>query len=86
MDEIKLKKIGTELEKARAKRNEWDLKVKVLEKKYKEAENTCIHEIVHAADLTPEQLAVIIRHARAGDLSLKPAEIVTQKPEEKEVP
>jgi 1,6-anhydro-N-acetylmuramate kinase len=86
MDEIKLKKIGAELEKARAKRNEWDTKVKVLEKKYKEAENTCIHEIVHAADLTPEQLAAIIRHARAGDLSLKPAEIVTMKPEEKEVP
>ena len=85
MDEVKLKKIGMELEKARAKRDEWDLKVRSLEKKYKEAENTCIHEMVHAANLTPEQLAVIIRHARAGDLSLLPAEIIKKVMVEKEV-
>ena len=38
MDDTKLKKIGAELSKARAKRDEWDKKVKDLERKYREAE------------------------------------------------
>ena len=59
----KLDKIGADLEKARAKRDEWDAKVKDLEQKYREAENTMIHEMVHAANLTPEQLAKIIQMA-----------------------
>ena len=67
MDEKKLKKLEEELEKARAKLSEWTERVKNLERKYKGAENTCIHEMVHAADLTPEELAVIIRRAKAGD-------------------
>ena len=65
----KLDKIGADLEKARAKRDEWDAKVKDLEQKYREAENTMIHEMVHAANLTPEQLAEIIRLAGAGNLN-----------------
>lgn len=59
----KLDKIGADLEKARAKRDEWDAKVKDLEQKYREAENTMIHEMVHAANLTPERLAKIIQMA-----------------------
>ena len=59
----KLRKLGTELEKARARRDEWDRKVKELEKKYIEEENTQIHDMVRAANLTPEELAVIIRKA-----------------------
>ena len=59
----KLKKLGTELEKARSRRDEWDRKVKELEKKYIEEENTQIHDMVRAANLTPEELAVIIRKA-----------------------
>ena len=59
MDETKLKKLGAELEKARARQAEWTAKVKDLERKYREAENTCIHDIVHAADLTPEEQASI---------------------------
>ena len=73
MDDTKLKKIGAELSKARAKRDEWDRKVKDLERRYREAENTCIHDMVHAADLTPEELAVIIRKARAGVFDAHPA-------------
>ena len=73
MDETKLKKLGAELEKARARQAEWTAKVKELERKYREAENTCIHDIVHAADLTPEELAVIIRRARAGVFDAVPA-------------
>lgn len=59
----KLRKLGTELEKARARRDEWDRKVKELEKRYIEEENTQIHDMVRAANLTPEELAVIIRKA-----------------------
>ena len=73
MDETKLKKLGAELEKARARQAEWNAKVKNLERKYREAENTCIHDIVHAAELTPEELAVIIRRARAGVFDAVPA-------------
>ena len=66
MDDSRLKKIGAELKKARARRDEWDGKVKELERKYREAENTCIHDMVHAANLTPEQLAELIRRAASG--------------------
>ena len=72
MDDMKLKKLGVELEKARAKQAAWTEKVKDLERKYREAENICIHEMVHAAHLSPEKLAVIIRRAEAGDFG--PAE------------
>ena len=58
---VKLEKIGADLEKARKKRAEWDAKVKDLERRYREEENTEIHEMVHAANLTPEQLAELIR-------------------------
>ena len=37
--------------------------IKELEKKYIEEENTQIHDMVRAANLTPEELAVIIRKA-----------------------
>ena len=69
----KLRKLGTELEKARTRRDEWDRKVKELEKKYIEEENTQIHDMVRAANLTPEELAVIIRKARAGVFDAHPA-------------
>ena len=53
----KLEKISAELEKARAKRAALDVKIKNLEQKYQEEENTEIHDMVHAANLTPDQLA-----------------------------
>ena len=59
----KLDRIKRDLKRARDKRDEWDIKVKTLEQKYREAENTMIHEMVHAANLTPEQLAKIIQMA-----------------------
>lgn len=59
----KLDKIRTDLDKARIKRAEWEAKVKDLERRYTEEENTEIHDMVHAANLTPEQLAELIRMA-----------------------
>ena len=66
MDDSRLVKLREELEKARKKRDDWEAKVKDLERRYKEAENTCIHDMVHAANLTPEQLAELIRSATSG--------------------
>ena len=69
MDEARLSRLREELEKARRKRDEWEAKVKDLERRYKEAENTCIHEMVHAASLSPE----LIRAAAAGMIPGVPA-------------
>ena len=63
---LRLEKIGTELEKARKKREEWDEKVKDLERRYRDEENTEIHDMVHAANMTPEQLAELIRMAQTS--------------------
>lgn len=38
MDETRLKRLGIELAKARKRRDEWEAKVKDLERRYKEAE------------------------------------------------
>lgn len=57
----KLDRIGADLEKARRKRAEWDARVKDLERRYREEENSEIHEMVHAANLTPDQLSELLR-------------------------
>lgn len=56
----KLDKIGADREKARKKRDEWDARYKELDQKYKEQENTEIHDMVHMAGLTPETLAELL--------------------------
>ena len=56
----KLDKIGADLAKAQKKKAEWEAKVVDLEKKYREVENSEIHEMVHAANLTPDQLAELL--------------------------
>lgn len=58
---VKLDRIRADLEKARRKRSEWDGKVKDLERRYREEENSEIHDMVHAANLTPDQLADLLR-------------------------
>ena len=62
MDEARLSRLRGELTKARRKRDEWEAKVKDLERRYKEAENTCIHEMVH----TPVQGSGKHLHPRDG--------------------
>lgn len=77
----RLDKIGADLAKARAKRDEWDARTKELERKYKEVENTEIHEMVHAANLNPEQLAELLRMF-ASDIVPKPDTINSMNEEE----
>ena len=53
--------ISSKLEKARKKRDDWEAKVKDLERKYNEAEKVFVYGIFQTANLTPEQLAELIR-------------------------
>ena len=66
----KLDKIRADLERARKKRAEADSKVKQLEQKLKEAENTQILADVGALKLTPEQLAQFLKLAANGQLPM----------------
>ena len=77
----KLDKIGADLEKARRKRVEWDAKVKDLERRYREEENSEIHELVHAANLTPDQLSELLRMF-AADMVPKPETINSMNEQE----
>ena len=70
----RLDKIGADLEKARRKRTEWDARVKELERKYREVENSEIQDMVHAANLTPDQLSELLRMF-AADMVPKPETI-----------
>ena len=81
----RLEKLKVELEKAKAKRAEWDAKVKTLEKKVSEEEKTTVHEMVKAADLTPEELARLIAFSRNNMPGDKPVEeIVNQESDTEE--
>ena len=69
---IKLERIGADLKRAREKQAEWNQRVKDLENRYREEENGVIYSMVHAANLTPEQLAQIISLAAQGTVSIYP--------------
>ena len=68
----KLEKIGADLKRARVKQAEWTRRVKDLENRYREEENSVIHSMVHAANLTPEQLAQILELAAKGTVGVYP--------------
>ena len=68
----KLEKIGADLKRARVKQAEWNQRVKDLGNRYREEENSVIHSMVHAANLTPEQLAQIIELAAKGAVGVYP--------------
>ncbi len=70
----KLEKIGADLKRARTKQAEWNQRVKDLEARYREEENSVIHTMVHAANLTPEQLAQIIALAEKGTVGAFPTQ------------
>lgn len=78
---IKLDKLGADLEKARRKRTEWDARVKDLERRYREEENSEIHDMVHAANLSPDQLSELLRMF-AADMVPKPETINAMSKEE----
>ena len=63
---VKLDRQREELKRARRKRDEWIKKVEELEQKYQESENTCIHNMVHEANVTPEQLSMLLKQLSNG--------------------
>ena len=80
----RLEMIAQELEKLRKKRTRMDEQIRELEDKYKETENTEIHEIVHAANLTPEQLAKVLKSLQHSLPQGKiPGEVLGTKDKEK---
>ncbi len=66
----KLDKIRGDLAKAKLRRDEADAKVKALEDKLKEAENSQVLADVSALKLTPEQVAQFLQLAASGQLPL----------------
>ena len=80
MDDTRLGKLREELEKARKKRDDWDAKVKDLERKYNEAEKVFVYGIFQTANLTPEQLAELIR-SKGTVLPQFPGGYATEKDE-----
>ena len=72
----KLDKLRAELEKARQRRAEADAKVKQLEQRLKDAENTQILAEVGALKLSPEQLKMFLDMATSGQLgTTEPSDI-----------
>lgn len=66
----KLDKLRADLERAKQKRAEADARVKQMEQRLREAENTQILADVGALKLTPEQLAEFLKLAANGKLPL----------------
>ena len=82
---VKLEKIEEDWKKAKDNAARWTAKAKELEAKYKEVENTEIHDMVHAANLTPEQLAKLLETLKTGvPQGTIPEEVIEEKLAEKD--
>ncbi|MEE8886127.1 MAG: DUF4315 family protein [Eubacteriales bacterium] len=79
----KLERIKADLNKARARRAEWDQRIKELEQKYTEEENTEIHEVVHAFHLTPDELRELLQNMN-GRAPVKVPDLTEQEAEHEE--
>lgn len=64
----KLEKIGADRDRAKEKRDQWDARYKELCQKYIQQENTEIHEMVRAQNITPDQLAEVLKALQGGML------------------
>lgn len=80
----KLDKLRAELEKARQRRAEADAKVKQLEQRLKDAENSQILAEVGALKLSPEQLKMFLEMATSGQLGNAEPTVIKDSTEVKE--
>ena len=80
----RLEKYRTELSKLKAKQSEIDEKIKDLERKCAEEEKTQVHDLVKAANMTPEQLARVIAYAKNHTPNLPMEQIVNKEEEDHE--
>ena len=67
----KLEKLRADLDKAKDRRIQLNNRIKLLERRIAEAEKVEVSEMVRSANLTPEQLAALLR--QAADLPPNPA-------------
>lgn len=77
----KLDRIGAERDRAKEKRDLWDAKYRELCQKYIQQENTEIHELVRAQNMTPDQLAQVLamlKDALPGPEMVSPAPVTEQ--------
>ena len=72
----KLDKLRADLERAREKKSEIEAKIKNLEQRLKEAEESQILADVKALNLSPEQLAQFLKLAANGQLAVPSKEEV----------
>ena len=80
----RLDKYRAELSKLKAKQSEIDEKIKDLERKCAEEEKTQVHDLVKAANMTPEQLARVIAYAKNHTPNLPMEQIVNKEEEDHE--
>lgn len=67
----KLEKLRADLAKAKNRRIQLNNRIELLERRIAEAEKVEVSEMVRSANLTPEQLAALLR--QAADLPPNPA-------------
>lgn len=67
-----IEKLRKDLELSLQKRNELDVKIKDLEEKILELKRQEIIGIVEQAELTPQELAIVIQNAKNGVLGVIP--------------
>lgn len=67
-----MEKLISELTRTKTRRDEMNRKIKELEEKILELKREQIVGLVEEAELTPEQLAVVIDNARKGILGVIP--------------
>ncbi len=77
----KLERIAADRDKARKKRDEWEQRFKDLDRRYHEQENIEIHDMVHAANVTTEQLAWLLENIKH---QMPNGEMVTKENEYRE--
>lgn len=65
----KRKRLEDDLKKLLAKQAEVEQRIKETQEQITEETNTEIHEMVHAAHLTPEQLAGVLAALKSGAVS-----------------
>ena len=76
-----IEKLTAELDKVKRRRKELDEKARFLEEKILECRRQEIIGLVESADLSPEQLSVVIENAKKGILGVIPGK-ETKKSEE----
>lgn len=75
----KLDKIGVDRDRAKDKRDLWDARYKELCQKYIQQENTEIHELVRAQNLTPDQLAEVLNALQNGMFPFPVTPVITDR-------